>query len=175
VTDEDLPDYCNDLAALLRRRAFQLPPFDGRDDMMFVVQAARFDDDRLALRLIFTRDTGHHTSGWFKNPDYERCLHLSISPAALAPRSTCPDRDPPANIEQLLVPAFFGAGARFAWRESPKSPEGKASRVQHWRVFCDHLWHPIVPRKEVYSRDFTEKGWKSASELGIRIDSPLTT
>ena len=29
--------------------------------------------------VIFTRDTGMHASGWFKNPDYERCLHLSLS------------------------------------------------------------------------------------------------
>lgn len=29
--------------------------------------------------LLFTRDIGHHTSGWWKNPDYERCYHLSLS------------------------------------------------------------------------------------------------
>src|SRR6478735_9787374 len=31
--------------------------------------------------LIFTRDTGYHTSGWWKNPDYERRWHLSLSAA----------------------------------------------------------------------------------------------
>jgi hypothetical protein len=169
----DLRDYCGNLAALLRRRAFLLPPFDGTDAMLRIVKAAKWDDSVLSLRLIFTRDTGHHTSGWFKNPDYERCLHLSISPAALAPQTTC-DRDPPTDIEKILVPAVFGHGARFAWRESPKTPLGKAHRVQHWRVFCDHTWQPILPRKEVYSREFTEKGWRSASELGIHIESPLT-
>src|SRR5690606_31231568 len=29
--------------------------------------------------LIYTRDVGHHSNGWWKNPDYERCRHLSIS------------------------------------------------------------------------------------------------
>lgn len=29
--------------------------------------------------VLFTRDVGHHTSGWMKNPDFERCLHLSLS------------------------------------------------------------------------------------------------
>jgi hypothetical protein len=29
--------------------------------------------------LILTRESGYHTSGWWKNPDYERCLHLSLS------------------------------------------------------------------------------------------------
>lgn len=30
-------------------------------------------------KLIFTRDAGMHSSGWWKNPDYERCWHLSLS------------------------------------------------------------------------------------------------
>jgi hypothetical protein len=25
-------------------------------------------------KLIFSRDVGHHSSGWFKNPDFERCF-----------------------------------------------------------------------------------------------------
>src|SRR5688572_22289291 len=29
--------------------------------------------------LLFTRDEGMHESGWWKNPDYERCYHLSLS------------------------------------------------------------------------------------------------
>jgi hypothetical protein len=32
-------------------------------------------------------------------------------------------------------------------------------------VFCDERWQPILPRGEVYSREFTEKGWKSFSEM----------
>lgn len=28
---------------------------------------------------LFTHDRGMHSSGWWKNPDYEQCLHLSLS------------------------------------------------------------------------------------------------
>src|SRR5579859_6428518 len=40
---------------------------------------ARQLHEKTGTSLIFTKDTGHHTSGWFKNPDYERCYHLSVS------------------------------------------------------------------------------------------------
>ncbi|MCK5236435.1 MAG: hypothetical protein KAR06_05545, partial [Deltaproteobacteria bacterium] len=33
----------------------------------------------LGVMLIFTRDEGMHDAGWWKNPDYARCYHLSIS------------------------------------------------------------------------------------------------
>lgn len=72
-----------------------------------------------------------------------------------------------------LLHAFFGDAVRYAWFESPKTPEGRRSEVRHWRVFCDQAWQPILPRGEVYSRELTERGWKSASELGVVIESPL--
>jgi hypothetical protein len=31
------------------------------------------------VTLLFTRDQGHHLGGWFKNPDFERCYHLSLN------------------------------------------------------------------------------------------------
>ena len=30
---------------------------------------------------------------------------------------------------------------------------------------CDEAWKPIMPRGEVYSTQFTERGWKSFSEI----------
>lgn len=121
-------------------------------------------------KLIFTRDTGHHSSGWFKNPDYERCLHLSLSPA---PRHlwtpSTPDLD--AKLKKRWLRVFFGDALRHAWFESAKTSEGKSLAVEHWRVFCDPAWRPITPRKEVYSKDFIEKGWRSASELGVLIET----
>lgn len=33
------------------------------------------------------------------------------------------------------------------------------------QVFCDPAWQPLKPRGEVYTREFTEVGWKSFSEL----------
>jgi len=60
---------------------------------------------------------------------------------------------------------FFADARRLAWIESPKTEEGKALDVLHYRVFTNPFWQPIHPRGEVYTRDFTEKDWKSFSEL----------
>jgi hypothetical protein len=126
----------------------------------------------LGTSLIFTRDTGHHTSGWFRNPDYERCLHLSTSPAPSAIWTpNTPDLD--EGLRAAWVRAFFGDDVRYVWAESPKTQQGRQLGVWHWRLFCDEHWTPIMPRGEVYSSEFTELGWRSASELGIYIESPL--
>lgn len=122
--------------------------------------------------LIFTRDSGHHTSGWMKNPLYERCLHLSMAPA---PRQIwtpeTPDLD--RKLRNGWLTAFFHADLRYVWAESPKTPQGRQIGVWHWRLFCNEAWEPILPVGEVYSTDFTEKGWKTASEVGAEIISVL--
>lgn len=105
--------------------------------------------------LIFTRDIGHHTSGWWKNPDYERCYHLSIS---------FPGGKNKNALEKILD-GLFGEDKKKLWIEPPYSKEGKSMEVWHYRLFCDQYWQPIIPRGEVYSKEFTELGWKSYSEL----------
>jgi hypothetical protein len=125
----------------------------------------RHDDYRTGTRLIFSRDTGHHSSGWLKNPDYERCWHLSLSPL---PSVICvPGRL--AELDKRMaarwVRAFFADDVSKVWAEGPFSAIGKAHGVWHWRLFCDEHWEPILPRKEVYTREFTEAGWRSASEV----------
>jgi hypothetical protein len=113
--------------------------------------------------LIFTRDEGHHTSGWFKNPDYERCLHLSIS--FKEPYNVYQPRQFDQKLAKEWLDIFFGDDKRYVWSESPKSDEGRAIEVWHYRIFTDDLWRPIVARREVYSTELTEIGWKSYSEL----------
>lgn len=144
--------------------------FDGRDSPSACAYIASCTKVAFGTALVFTRDTGHHTSGWFKNSDYERCWHLSTSPA---PRviwtPDTPDLD--RDLRDRWLRAFFGEDLRHVWGESPKTPHGRRIGVWHWRLFCDARWKPIVPRGEVY--DFTELGWKSSSELGIEIISPL--
>ena len=112
--------------------------------------------------LIYTRDSGYHTGGWWKNPDYERCYHLSVS-------FRDPETDAPRPYDKKIaaqwVKALFGNDDRLTWCEPPYTPEGKVCDVYHYRLFCDPSWTPIKPRGEVYSRDFTEKGWKSFSDL----------
>jgi len=153
--------------------------FDGTEtpENLCYLARCKHDDYGTGYRIIFTRDTGMHSSGWFKNPDYERCMHLSLSPHAThfghGVTGSIPWNEPESGVEGLWVVALFGEHARLAWRESPKTRAGKELEVVHWRVFCDEHWQPILPRKEVYSKDFTERGWKSFSELGIAIGSPL--
>lgn len=48
---------------------------------------------------------------------------------------------------------------------APFSPDGKRCDVHHYRLFLAPDWRtPILPRKELYSREFTEAGWKSWSD-----------
>jgi hypothetical protein len=63
------------------------------------------------------------------------------------------------------VKAFYGDDLRYVWEESPKSSFGKRHDVWHYRVFCNAAWEPTVPRGEVYSTEFTELGWRSASQV----------
>lgn len=126
------------------------------------------------MTLIFSRDTGHHTSGWLKNPDYERCLHLSMSaaPRAIWTPDT-PDLD--TDLRNRTLRAFFREDLNKVWAEPPLTPAGRRSGVWHWRLFCDEHWKAIVPRGEVYSTELTEKGWKSASEIGVTTSSAMKT
>lgn len=112
--------------------------------------------------LMFTRDDGMHSSGWWKDPDYERCEHLSLS--FRAPLTGEPIGWQPELAEEWVV-MFFGDRRRFLWEESAKYPEGREVEVRHFRLFLEpDWWTPILPRSEVYTRAFTERGWKSWSD-----------
>ncbi|OPY85359.1 MAG: hypothetical protein A4E65_00125 [Syntrophorhabdus sp. PtaU1.Bin153] len=121
-----------------------------------------FDSAMISV-IIFTRDEGHHSMGIFKNPDYERCLHLSLSFRDLLTQKSIPkDRE----ATKMWVNVFFSPDdQKKLWIESPKSDEGKLRDVWHYRMFCDEHWRGIIPRREVYTSEFTELGWKSFSEL----------
>lgn len=121
----------------------------------------------LAARLIFTRDVGHHTSGWWKNPDYERCFHLSISFSSRG-RAIPFEKKRAENIART----FFGDDSAWIWIDPPYSPEGKSSDVWHYRLFCDAMWKPINPRGEVYSKQNTPPDWKSFSEIHGKKPEP---
>lgn len=133
------------------------------DDAAYIHRCSRVSMLRgdAAIRLIFTRDEGHHAVGWWKNPDYERCWHLSMS--FVYPNNTSAPYDfQEANRWAKL---FFGDDRRWVWVEGPYSREGKAHDVHHYRLFTDFGWQAIKPRGEVYTREFTEAGWKTFSEL----------
>jgi hypothetical protein len=114
--------------------------------------------------LIYTRDAGHHTSGWFKNPDFERCRHLSLS--FVEPGRPTEPRPRDLTLSRVWLNYFFtDTEQRLLWGEPPATLKGKAREVWHYRLFCDAYWEAIRPRGEVYSTEFTERGWKSHSEL----------
>jgi len=123
----------------------------------------------LETSILYTRDIGHHTGGWWKNPDYERCLHLSVAYRhPMLPGQFLPHQH---ERSQEIAHAFFGDAAVLAWVERPYSAQGKRADVWHYRVFCDEGWNPMKPRGEVYSREWTPAGWKSFSEVhGVPLD-----
>lgn len=121
-----------------------------------------FTVDGIGVLIIYTRDVGHHTGGWFKNPDYERCLHLSASYRSPDGATYLPQNH---ALSRELAELFFGDYTRWLWIEPPFGPEGKRGDIYHYRLFCDPSWTPLFPRGEVYSKEFTEKGWKSFSEI----------
>lgn len=129
--------------------------FDGTEHTARYMYRCRHQCPNTHALLIFSRDTGHHTSGWWKNPDYERCYHLSISFEDGHSR----------KMAERWCKALFGDHVAKLWIEPPYSPAGKARDVWHYRLFCDAGWEPLVPRGEVYSKDWTPADWKSWSDL----------
>lgn len=111
--------------------------------------------ERYPATIIFTKETGYHTSGWWKNPDYERCWHLSISFRGGKEKKALAD----------VLNFLFGQFQNLICVEPPYSEQGKSIDVWHYRLFCDENWTPIKPRGEVYNTDFTERGWQSFSEV----------
>lgn len=124
----------------------------------------------LTVTAIFSRDVGHHSGGWLKNPDYERCWHLSLSFRGsdgdpLNSRRRLERAPQIHRLAKRLCECFYGPNTRYIWAEPPFSDVGKKFQVWHYRVFADEHWFPIIPRGEVYSKELTEQGWKSFSEL----------
>ena len=138
--------------------------YDGTQKTLRYFNKCRYYHCPSNTNLIFTRDIGYHSSGWFKNPDYERCCHLSLSFKAVESGHiyNLPKNE---KLTDEWIELFFGDNKKWIWTEPPFSEEGKKEDVWHYRLFCDKMWQPIKPRKEVYTREFTEKGWKSFSEL----------
>jgi hypothetical protein len=114
-------------------------------------------------KLIFTRDQGMHACGWWKNPDYERCWHLSLSFVDPETREHAPHDH---KLAMRWCDHFFTHNRRLLWIEPPFSDVGKERNVWHYRLFVAPDWRlAILPRGEVYTREFTEAGWKSWSDI----------
>jgi hypothetical protein len=146
-----------------RQRAL-LRNYDGSEDMELMRHCSHLLSitPRESAAIIYTRDAGHNMGGWWKNPDYERCLHLSIS---FLENPTDAPLAYNRKIAMRIARAFFGDDTPKAWVEPPVSPRGIIRGVHHYRLFCDAGWRPLMPRGEVYTKDNTPAGWKSFSEI----------
>lgn len=147
-----LPDACRRIKAAANRGIW-----DGKDRTQYF-EDCRWLLQRYPCTIIYTKEYGYHTGGWWKNPDYERCWHLSIAFAGGKEKKALSD----------ILKYIFGHYQSLIWIEPPYTEEGKTLDVWHYRLFCDDNWNPIKPRGEVYNTQFTERGWKSFSELTAR-------
>jgi len=142
--------------------------FDGTGASQVYLLRCRSYHPLTGTGITFTRDTGHHSSGWWKNPDYERCYHLSLSFWDPLTRASRPHD---TKLAKEWVELFFGDDRRKLWCEPPWSDDGKKYDVWHFRLFCDPSWSPIVPRDEVYTKTWTEAGWKSWSDVQYELEA----
>ncbi len=154
-------------AELLKRRAAANAPYTGYGTQLDVRTITRCRADYVSMpltsRTVFTRDEGMHTSGWWKNPDYERCLHLSLSFLDTESKESAPHDH---KLAKEWCELFFGDWVRLIWAEHPFSDHGRQHDVWHYRVFVHSDWRTaLLPRAEVYTREFTERGWQSWSDL----------
>ena len=114
-------------------------------------------------QLCFTRSSGMHECGFFKNPDYNQCYHLSLS---FFDPFTHEHRDHDHELAGQWCDAFFGRDKKLLWIEAPHSDHGRQLDVRHYRLLMDEHWsEPIKPRGEVYTREFTAAKWKSWSDV----------
>jgi hypothetical protein len=114
--------------------------------------------------LTYSHDSGMHSSGWWKNPDYEHCLHLSI--CYRDPESGLHTGHQDRKRSNAWCELFYQGMTQLIWAEPPFSDDGKRLAVWHYRVFTDATFMvPLLPRGEVYSKQFTELGWQSWSDV----------
>lgn len=139
------------------KNAALLGIWDGRNYTPYF-ESCRWLLEAYPATLIYTKEYGYHTGGWWKSPEYERCFHLSISFRSGSEKKA---------LNQILD-NLFGEHKNLLWVEPPYSKKGKSLDVWHYRLFCDEHWQPIKPRGEVYNTHFTERGWKSFSELNYK-------
>ena len=147
----------------LKRHA-RTDTFDGQLRSMnrFYFRNAFRSDAVSGVLIGFTRDVGMHSGGWWKNPDYERCWHLSMSffdpwTLASAPRNV--------KLTRVYLDVFFGENKKLIWTEPPATVMGQKKSTWHYRLFADEHWQPLKPRGEVYTKRFMPKNWRSFSEV----------
>ena len=135
-------------------------------DMPYVQSCmASYQDEDLTHYVQFTRDRGMHDCGWWKNPTYNQCFQLSLSFRDVYDEHVAQQHDLAREWTRL----FFGEHVNLLWIEPPYYEAGKIADVYHYRLLTNLNWQPIMPQGEVYSTDWTPKGWLSFSDLQSKL------
>lgn len=130
-----------------------LPPAEEIDDLSHHIARLRaISQPGVIVSVGLTHDLGTHASGWWRNSDYDECLHLSL--CGIAPGEW-------ADLDDVEIRgwarAVFGSDLHKTWTEPPAA-EGDAHRTYptsrrttHVRLYLDREGQPIIPRDEVYT------------------------
>jgi len=160
------PSIMEQMKARAKQFSGLFPPVDMAAGLA-VVDACRaqYEQKELITLLAYTMDDGMHSSGWWKNPEYARCYHLSLSFWNL--NETVAPKNEKETAEWVRL--FFTPNERWVWAEPPYSNIGKRKGVWHYRLFADEHWQAILPHGEVYSTLKTERGWLSWSDVQDKL------
>jgi hypothetical protein len=123
----------------------------------------------LVVCLLLTRDRMHHSSGWWRNAEYEYCWHLSLSArdrlafraaeAGQQPGSTLGYEELPRDEVRYWTRLLFREHVDKLWNEpgggDPRLSLEQAQRnalIWHLRLFLDpDSMEPFIPKGEVYT------------------------
>lgn len=148
-----------------------LPEYDGDiEHNQWIIEACSHVMliEGVAVVVILTRDN-LVKMGFWKNIDFARCLHLSISFRDPCTNQTVPWCNATAK---RIVAAVFGIDARLTWWEPAYTPEGKFRGVQHWRLFYSPNWSmPIHPKGEPHTLN-VPFGWNEWTEYQADTPTP---
>ena len=147
VTETYAANYGAQLRSLLAAAAMRRNQRTRR-----VIQAVT--DHDVSVSLIASVDEGAHASGWWRNSEYDRCLHLSM--CGLTAGGTA-YADIPELDRRAVARVFFGSDIDKTWLEPPASRldpyrnVAASSHTWHLRLFLDQHDNPIQPNGEVYT------------------------
>lgn len=154
--------------AAIKRHAF-VHPWRGDTPLtcpLHALQTTAITEPGRPTQVRCSFDHHYHGSGWFKNSDYEQCLHVSVSHVSAGEREVrhipaelgggtvlAPKLESPTNAEVWAwAEAFFGADAPKAWLEPPASVLDlyRMPNIAHVRLYYDLEMRPFMPEGEVY-------------------------
>lgn len=115
---------------------------------------------------ILTRDVGYQKAGMWQNPDFDRCLHLTL--AFFQPGTVNPTAQH-HSVATAIIKKMFFPHVKWVWIEPPYSERDRSHDVWHYRLFCDERWQAMRPPSDDAAKELTAKGWKSFADVQAAI------